>query len=248
MNLQFNPGSAFRPPILALGDVGDVYTNVAGSAIQGYGTATAIGGGSTGAIIGAAQAGLTSTVAIMMSMGMIPVVGPIIAGIAALIGPIASLFKGCGQTCIMATKIADQAGVAQQQIVDYYWSQPVHYYSVQQAALKGISDIATAINQACSNPALGEAGQRCISERTVRGGTAPWCPTPDHTGCDIWTAYYDPIAHDPAVVPDPVAATSDPAHSDTLQAGLAQLSSGTGISAPILLIGGGLLALFLLAD
>lgn len=241
MNLQFqtNPGSAFRPPILALGDV---YTAVAGSAIQGYGTAVTVGGDKTGLIVGAAQAGLEATTAILMSMGYIPVVGPIIAAIGALIGPIATLFKGCGQTCIMATKIADQAGAAQKQVYDYYWSQPVHYYSVQQSALKAIADIAAEIDKACGNPALGPAGQRCISERTVRGGTAPWCPTPDHTGCDIWTAWYDPIAHDPNVVPDPAPVQSD------VQSGLSNLGVSTG-SMPLLLIGGGILAaLFLVSD
>ena len=56
----------------------------------------------------------------------------------------------------------------------------------------------------CGNPALGDAGVRCVNERLVRGGTAPWCPSPDHRGCDYLTSTRDPIANDLAVVPDPM--------------------------------------------
>ena len=64
------------------------------------------------------------------------------------------------------------------------------------------------MQQSCGNPALGAAGQRCISERLVRGGSAPWCTKPNNVGCDWYTTIYDPIANDPNVVADPASAVN----------------------------------------
>ncbi len=203
-------------------------TSVIQGATTGAGIATALGGSTKADIVGAVAAGLIAS-------APIPVVGPFLAAIGAIMGPIAVMFKGCGQTCIQATDYANQAATALGQIKTMYFNQPVHYYSQQQAALQAVTNVVNWIKQACGNPALGAAGQRCLSERVIRGAPAPWCPTADHTGCDIWSTFYDPIANDTSVVPDPAEAT------------VAGTSGGVGgfISSfpiPLLLIGGGVLA------
>lgn len=118
---------------------------------------------------------------------------------------IGNLFHGCGATCIQSSEFANQFQQAVQQLKDYYFAQPVHYRSLQKLTLNEMQKAADALRQACGDPALGDAGKRCIAERLVRGGPAPWCPTPDHTGCGFWETFYDPIANDPNVVEDPPA-------------------------------------------
>jgi len=170
---------------------------------------------------------LTSAGGIMLAIPGLQLPGAIVAAIGAIGGPIISMFKGCGQTCVQATTYANQAATAIQQIKDTYFAQPVHYRSVQQAALQQIQQIFDALRQACGNPALGTAGQNCISERLVRGGTAPWCPNPGHVGCDWVTSWYDPIANDPNVVPDPSPLTS-------VESSLSSVFGGTGSSSSVL--------------
>lgn len=189
-----------------------------------------------------AATGLTTTVGILAGLHTVIAgvafagpVGAAIAGIAAIGLAIANMFGGCGQTCVAATNIANQAESALQQNVQHYLSSPVHYYSLQLAALNNFDTVATAMHKACSDPALGPAGQRCISERLVLGGTAPWCPNPGNTGCDWITLYRNPIANDPHVVPDPTPV-------DTISSALSSVTGGTGISPLLLLAGAGLVA------
>jgi hypothetical protein len=169
--------------------------------LGGITAGTALGtstGMSTGSIFaGSAAAGLAV---------IAPFTGPaapFLMAAAALIGPIASLFKGCGASCTQSSKYADQAQAAAEQLSKDYWAQPVRYKSTQTQTLAYLDQVAGWLRQSCSDPSLGAAGQRCISERLVRGGTAPWCPSADHTGCDFYTTLYDPIANDTGVVPDP---------------------------------------------
>lgn len=135
-----------------------------------------------------------------------PLAAPFVAAagqIVTLAGQIAQMFSGCGQTCVETSQAADQAEVLIKQMLATYQNLPVHYVSLQQQYLTSFDQIAAKLNQICSNPQMGDAGRRCISERLVRGGTAPWCPKPGHTGCDWITAYRDPVANDPTVQPDP---------------------------------------------
>lgn len=179
---------------------------------------------------------VATTIAIAVG-AIAPPVGAAIAAFAAIAGPIIGLFQGCGQTCVQATQYANQAADAMTQIANAYWSQTVRTVAMQQAALQNMQQIMQAMQQACSNPALGSAGQRCISERLIRGGTAPWCPTPDHTGCDMWTVNYDPIANDTGVVPD-----------SPVGAGAAAIAGSSVAGLPVpLLLGGGLILLGLMA-
>lgn len=80
------------------------------------------------------------------------------------------------------------------------WNTSAKTRSEQVAALAAFDEIwAWLVSPAgCGNTQLGTAGQRCISER-MAGGTVPG------TGGNWFVWYRDPIAHDPNVIPDPVA-------------------------------------------
>jgi hypothetical protein len=126
---------------------------------------------------------------------------------ASLVAPLGALInRGCGQTCIQSSQYANVTQDAISKLSAAYWAAPVRYRSMQVQTLAYIDQALAWLQQQCSNPALGDAGARCISERLVRGGTAPWCPSADHRGCDYLTSTRDPISNDTGVVPDPVAA------------------------------------------
>lgn len=186
-------------------DNGPSAQQIAAGVISGASTGAAVAqsiGTTKGNIYGAITGGLLAAA---------PFAGPaapFVAAAGVLVGLAAKMFAGCGQTCIQATKYADQAAGYAQKIHDLYFQQQVRTVASQQAAIQGIEQIMTWLQQMCSDPALGAAGQRCISERIVRGGTAPWCPTPDHRGCDWYTTLIDPIANDSGVVPDPAPPVS----------------------------------------
>lgn len=148
---------------------------------------------------------------------------PFIAGLAALVGPIAMQFQGCGQTCIEATKYADQAGAALEQIIHNYFAQPVRTASSRDAALAAVNQVILWIRNACGNPALGKAGQDCISQR-VDPNACHWTasangfhenaaggwdytffgPSGSGSACfNYIKAYVEPLQNDPGVVPDP---------------------------------------------
>lgn len=171
---------------------------VTGNLITGAstGVATAIQTGSK--VAGGVAAGLMTAAAFDPE----PISKAILAMAASFVGPLTALVnKGCGATCIQASKWADQAQAAAEDIKRQYWGTPTpRPRSLQQNALAALQSIFQALQSACSDPALGDAGRRCLSERLVEGGTAPWCPS--GTGCDYWTAYYRPIEKDPNVVSD----------------------------------------------
>lgn len=187
--------------------------------------------------------------------GIAPFTGPaapFIAGLAALVGPIAMQFQGCGQTCIQATKYADQAGQALETIVRNYFAQPIRTASSRDAALAAVNQVILWIENACSNPALGAAGERCISERVnrdachwkaspngfVQDGSGKWTYTPfgpngSGSACFNYVlAYSDPIKNDPGVVPDPVPAGTG-GGAGTSSASLSSLLSGSVAGVPM---------------
>ena len=160
----------------------------------------------TGASI--AQSGAAATSALLVQFGAVggpmgAAIGAIAAGLIQVGALIAQQFQGCGQTCVIASQDADQVASYLDQNLRTWQASPIKYKSLQLAALNNVQTAFNALQQACSNPQLGAAGQRCISERLVRGGTAPWCPKPGNTGCDWWALYYDPIANDTGIVADP---------------------------------------------
>lgn len=205
-------------------------------------------GASAAQIAGSATStALESAGGILMMIPGLQLPGAIVAAVGAITGPIISMFNGCGATCTQATQYANQAEVALQQVVATYMAAPVHYASAQSGTLAHVQSVFDALRQACSNPALGSAGQRCISERLTRGAPAPWCNLPNNVGCDWVTRYYDPIANDPSVVPDPsplgaVGSTVSSAFNSLFGASTA---AGSGSILPLVMIGG--VALLLLA-
>jgi hypothetical protein len=150
-------------------------------------------------------------------------VGYAIAQAAAQIGVLlANVFSGCGDTCVEATNIANQAEPLLLKNLQTYLSAPVHYASLQAAFLNNFDMTWNALKQACSNPSLGAAGQSCISDRqegscaykTSPGGWANGVytyPGANGSGSTCWNwfvGYRDPIANDPTVVPDPVGGSA----------------------------------------
>lgn len=184
-----------------------------------------------------ASTGASTTVGILVAMGTITgPVGAAIGGLIAVGSLIANMFHGCGQTCVIATQDVNKF---ESQVfkpnLQAYQSSPVHTKSLQAAALNNFDVAAKALYQACSDPSLGAAGQRCISERLVRGGTAPWCPNPGHTGCDWYALYRDPIANDPNVVDDS-AVTQTSSSSSSAGSSSTSPSSSSAASQPSSLV------------
>lgn len=152
---------------------------------------------------------IQSTIASQVGSGLLsiaPATGPAApfvaaaAGIAQLVSAAFTLFQGCGQSCVQTSNYANQAEGYLNQIKTAYFATPTpRPQSFQQQTLAQIQQIFTWLQQMCSQPNTGTAGQHCISERLVQGGTAPWCPNPGNTGCDWITTYYLPIENDPNV-------------------------------------------------
>jgi len=178
--------------------------------------------------------GASTTVGILAALGVVGgPVGAAVGGLIAVGSLVANLFHGCGVTCTAATNIANKLEPVMAQNLQHYMSAPVHYRSLQQAALNNFDTAWRALQQACSDPSLAQAGQRCISDR--QPGACVW--KNDGKGgaagsgnvCWNWfVGYRDPIANDPNVVDDPIAVD------------VSQLSSGSPSSntnlAPLLVV------------
>jgi hypothetical protein len=183
----------------------------------------------------------------MIPGGQLP--GAIVAAVGALTSLIGGLFAP-NITNIEATQIVNQIETQLNQLeASWQTLPPSQKTQTNQAAYLELIDAAlNKVQQGCSNPALGTSGQRCISERLVQGGTAPWCPNPGHTGCDWITAYRVPIATDPNVIPDPAAAgasTTGASTSSAIDSTVASVSTALGGISPVW-IGVGLIAAALL--
>ncbi len=185
--------------------------------------------------VGAAGGAITST---LVSLSVItgPVglaAGAIIAAGVAIFNVLESAFSGCGQTCVAATTVVNQLEPLLQNNVDAYMASPIHYYSMQQQALANFDSTWQRVVAGCSSPALGAAGQRCISDRQVgacKYQTSPggWnggiytAPGKSGSGSACWNwfvGYRDPIANDPSVVPDPTGTTTSAPITQTVQIG-----------------------------
>lgn len=166
-----------------------------------------------------------------------------IAGAAAELLAAFGVGSGCGQSCVLSTKYANQAEATLKQNLDGYFQGP-RYASQQTFALQVFDTIWADLVQQCSAPSLGSAGQACISDR--QSGACKWKATapppypggPAQGACWNWfNGYRDPIAKD---VPNPDPPSAD---STIAGAGSALSSIATSLSglSPLLLIGGGLL-------
>ena len=174
----------------------------------------------TGSLI-ASVAGATS------SLALAGPIGAAIAGITAVTALIIDQFRGCGDTCVLASNYADEAERALVLNRDSFVNLPaeMRYESLQAAAANNAKSYLSLLYQACSNPQLGDAGRRCISERLIEGGSAPWCPKPGGVGCDWLTLYYKPILESPTV-PDPSFQATAGGRSGPMVAGGAAAGGG----------------------
>lgn len=118
---------------------------------------------------------------------------PFVAAAAGLVAPLTRLINGCGRSCIDASNIANEAESKLKALRDQYLAQPVRTVAMQQTVLQYMDEVFNWLYQACGAIG-GAAGQKCISERLVKGGAAPWCPT--RVGCDWITTLRDPVAND----------------------------------------------------
>lgn len=146
-----------------------------------------------------AQTGIA--IAALPSIGILSAATAGVAGAVIGVGVlIANLFNRHAAEKRAATAIVDEVEPLLKQNVAAYLASP-RTQADYDYALNTALDTLRRVQQGCSNPALGDAGKRCISERLVEGGTAPWCPT--GTGCDWIKLYVRPILDNP-----PVAVTS----------------------------------------
>lgn len=149
-------------------------------------TATA-GTAASAAVTTAASAGAIAASTATMA---VPIIGAAVLAVTLVLGSIAR--RNAQKTA--ATKIVNDVEPQLRANVEGYLSGP-RTVSSQRQAIANFNAGWQLVLDNCGQSSLGSAGQRCISERQ-RGGTAPWCPTPSHTGCDWFALYLDPIAND----------------------------------------------------
>jgi len=221
-----------------------------------------LGQTSTQQISAIAATGASATTGILVALGVVG--GPVGAAVGGLISVaqlLVGIFKGCGQTCVAATQIANQVATVLTQNVTEYVGSPIRTQSMQAAALNNFQTAWNALVANCQNPALGTAGQNCISQRqqgacaykTSPGGwqqnsdgtcTYTW-PGANGSGTACWNwfiGFHDPIANDPCVQPDSVAtaaatSTSTAAPAGTSETAATVVSVASPNYTPLVLIG-----------
>lgn len=119
---------------------------------------------------------------------LIPVIGPVVAGVTLALSLLAAR-KGPQQKRY-TTQIVDAVEPELRRNLDGYLAGPRNRTSQAQALANFDAGWAYVVEN-CSDPALGNPGQRCISERQA-GGRWDW-----------FALYRDPIALDPDVRDDP---------------------------------------------
>ena len=156
---------------------------------------------STGSTLASAAGVLAAT-----GVGAVPAaIVAVAAGIAEMLAAL-GVGSGCGQTCVLSSNYANQASaLLDKNIAAYFAISPPRPLAAQQAAIQNFNTIWSDLEQQCSNPQLGSAGQSCISDRQEGGckwkATAPAYPGEPAAGeCWNWfNAYLDPIQNDPNV-------------------------------------------------
>jgi len=168
----------------------------------------------TGASAIGATGGLLTAAGVLQA---VPVAGQIAGAALAITAVIAGLFKGCGQTCVLSSNEANQVGNYMTQNLNQYLAAPVSAQT-QAEALANFDQLWQALVNYCSQPSLGSASQRCISDRAqgscaykaAPGGWVkdssgnwtykPWGPNGSGTSCwNYFVGMRDPIANDPRV-------------------------------------------------
>lgn len=226
----------FRPEPWGLGATANSAGAAEGSTIAGAAGKTA------GSVVGA----LTATGAIAGPVGA--VIG---AGIGLVTTLISSLIanSGCGVTCVETSQWANQAEPLLLQNIQAYFAQPApRSLSSQQAALANFDSVWQTLEQQCSQPGTGDAGQRCISDR--QSGACTWKQSstspllayvaagePNTGACWNWfSGYRDPIANDPDVTDDSSSALAQGAVDSTASV-LSSLGLSSSYAVPLLIAG-----------
>lgn len=117
---------------------------------------------------------------------------------------------GCGDTCRTASAVSNTADTLFAIVSQDYWGMPApRPMSAKNAAIAYMNAIEKWFITQCANPALGDAGVRCVRERTG-GGCVPGCPhtcgtTGDQCCCNYETNFKNPIINDAAVYDDSAA-------------------------------------------
>lgn len=194
-----------------------------------------------GAPVGAAAAGPAVASALGISAGLaVPLLGAAFFGI--FEGIEAILHSGCGQTCVVTSQWANQAGDLLTQNATAYFALPVPRSPVAQTAyLANAKAIWNKLVQLCSQAGLGDAGKNCIADRqeggckwrvpaTQAGPQFPGGPGPGDC-FNWWNALIDPIANDPNVsVSNSGSADATGAHDSLLSSGLLPTAGGSSSS------------------
>jgi hypothetical protein len=151
-----------------------------------------------------------------------------VAGIAIELLAAIGVGKGCGNTCITASKYADKAEALLKQNLDTYKALATpRSKSAQTAALLIFDQVWSGLQTSCATVG-GTAGTNCIADR--QAGACKWT---NAAGCFNWfVGYRDPIANDPNVVDDSATSTVSGAVSSSVDVG------GTSISVWALLAAG----------
>jgi len=219
-----------------------------------------IGATTSGLISSSAGAASSLLPTLAFALNLAPVVGQIAGAALAITAVIASMFKGCGQTCILTTNEVNQVEPYMQQNLSQYLAAPVSA-ATQQEALANFDQLWAGVVAYCSQPSMASAGKRCISDRQSGScaykvqsvgswqGTT-WVPGQGANGsgqaCWNWfVGYRDPIANDPrpALLP---AASSVTASGPGIP-GLPGFNLQS-LLLPALLLGGGLILVNVLGD
>lgn len=215
--------------------VGTQRRGLGASPAQIVGTVSSLGTPVASAVGGSAVATATG-----LSLGLaVPIVGAALAGITFAVMKLIQN-SGCGPTCIQASDYANQAEPLLRQNLNAYFALPKpRSQSAQSAALQNFDAIWAQLVKLWSDPALGNAGKRGISDR--QAGACTWKQNADY-GAEIMAAgepaigqcwnwesgYRRPIAQDPNVVPDSQA-TLPGAPSGVF-------FGGSGVSIPALML------------
>jgi hypothetical protein len=200
------------------------------------------------AVGGAATATATSVLGMLTAGGgtvlgitaaAVPVIG---AGLMAATMLVQYLVanSGCGQTCIVTSQWANQAADALQQVLDGYFALPAPRTDAQKAvAVANFNTIWNQLKKMCSDPSVGDAGKRCISDRQQgacvwKQAYAPVYPGEPEIGeCWNWfNGYLKPIQDDKTVPDATVSGALDSAVSSF------QTVDGGSNLLPIAIIGG----------
>jgi len=155
--------------------------------------------------------------------------------------------SGCGQTCVLSTTYANKAEQIFELNIKTYFGLPAPRTDLQKSNSLIIFDTVLAdLVKQCSNPALGDAGKACISDR--QSGACKWHQTgqpefpgqPAYGACWNWVnAYRDPIAKD-VTVADTLSTTTSSL--------LSSLTGGASSSTLWLMAGAALLFIGLAGD